>query len=102
MGNANVPPDLRVAAFHLGKCWFKLIHNGNSNFKLQQYGHDLDQGVPKPVQFRLVPNAKDLMGARTLTGLKDNAADELKDAVMEQKPREALRIIQEAQEQSTR
>jgi len=90
--NANVDaPKLKVSTFHLGKCWFKLIANSEQKFKLQKYRKDANSGdeagkeaqlsSQQLVHFRLVPNAKDLMGARILTGLKPGDMEQLKDAV---------------------
>mmetsp|Transcript_13709 Transcript_13709/g.29691 ORF Transcript_13709/g.29691 Transcript_13709/m.29691 type:complete len:406 (+) Transcript_13709:131-1348(+) len=93
-------PTLKVTAFHLGKCWFKLINkSGAVEFKLQKYGKDVGMGggeVTKPVHFRLVPNMKDLMGARILTGLQPGDVEQLKDAMEEPDPPKALSIIQNA------
>lgn len=91
-----------VSAFHLGKCWFKLIkHSGNQKFQLQKYGKDVvdpndGSQVSKPVTFRLVPNMKDLMGARILTGLKPGDVEKIKDAMEEPNPPKAQSIIQDA------
>eukprot|EP00584_Thalassiosira_punctigera_P023964 CAMPEP_0172555240 /NCGR_PEP_ID=MMETSP1067-20121228/58316_1 /TAXON_ID=265564 ORGANISM="Thalassiosira punctigera, Strain Tpunct2005C2" /NCGR_SAMPLE_ID=MMETSP1067 /ASSEMBLY_ACC=CAM_ASM_000444 /LENGTH=388 /DNA_ID=CAMNT_0013343755 /DNA_START=78 /DNA_END=1245 /DNA_ORIENTATION=- len=102
---ANVgAPGLKVTAFHLGKCWFKLIgKSGSVEFKLQKYGKDIGMGgtETKPVHFRLVPNMKDLIGARILTGLKPGDVERLKDAVEEPDPPKALSIIQNAANSDT-
>ncbi|KAL7520948.1 hypothetical protein ACHAWX_005641, partial [Stephanocyclus meneghinianus] len=57
---ANVgAPELKVSAFHLGKCWFRLIANsGSKMFKLQKCGNDSGSKTTKPIHFRLVPNMK--------------------------------------------
>eukprot|EP00581_Thalassiosira_minuscula_P013657 CAMPEP_0183727230 /NCGR_PEP_ID=MMETSP0737-20130205/25174_1 /TAXON_ID=385413 /ORGANISM="Thalassiosira miniscula, Strain CCMP1093" /LENGTH=389 /DNA_ID=CAMNT_0025958813 /DNA_START=37 /DNA_END=1203 /DNA_ORIENTATION=+ len=92
-------PELKVCAFHLGKCWFKLINSSETKkYRLQKYGKDAKKGdeVTKPIQFRLVPNMKDLMGARILTGLKPGDVESLKEAVEEPNPPKALSIIQNA------
>ena len=96
--NKGAPP-LRVSAFHLGKCWFGLINNpGSREYKLTKYGGSDDSKsrdeVTRAVVFRLVPNAKDLMGARILTGLKPGDVEQLRDAVEEPNPPKALSIIQ--------
>jgi hypothetical protein len=92
-------PELRVSAFDLGKCWFKLI-KGDKMFKLQTYGgkrvNNEDDSTIKPVQFRLVPNSKDLMGARILTGLKPGDVEQLKDAIETPDAPKAVSIIQKA------
>lgn len=100
---ANVDaPKLKVSAFHLGKCWFKLIANPEQKFTLQKYGKEANRGDAAPlssqqlVHFRLVPNAKDLMGARILTGLQPNDMEQLKEAVESPDPPKAMAIIQKA------
>lgn len=93
--------DLKVSAFHLGKCWFRLINNPNASYRLQKYGGDLNNGVTKPVQFRLVPNMKDLAASRILTGLGPGDVEELKSAVTEQDNNQrAIQIIEKAQRES--
>lgn len=109
--DANVgAPPLKVSAFHLGKCWFKLINGPASReYRLKKYrgggggddsgdapGGNDDDEVTRRVIFRLVPNAKDLMGARILTGLKPGDVERLKDAVEEPNHVKALSIIQGA------
>jgi hypothetical protein len=98
--NRGAPP-LKVSAFHLGKCWFRLINNtGSPEYKLRKYGGGGDDitnsgdEITRAVTFRLVPNAKDLMGARILTGLKPGDVEQLRDAVEEPNPPKALSIIQ--------
>ncbi|KAL7527144.1 hypothetical protein ACHAWF_002054 [Thalassiosira exigua] len=98
-------PELKVSAFHLGKCWFNLIHkSGSREYQLKKYGKDVGEGnevTSKPVRFRLIPNMKDLMGARILTGLKPGDVERLKDAVEEPNPPKALSIIQNAANSDT-
>ncbi|KAL9188683.1 hypothetical protein ACHAXT_007061 [Thalassiosira profunda] len=99
-------PALKVSAFHLGKCWFKLINgSGSQTFKLEKYGNGNDpkdgKGTAKPVHFRLVPNQKDLMGARVLTGLQPGDVEQLKEAVEEPDPPKAISIIQNAANRET-
>ena len=106
--NSSAPP-LKVSAFHLGKCWFKLIDkSGSRMYTLHKYTKDAHQDgggsaeeITKAVHFRLVPNAKDLMGARILTGLTPVDVEQLKDAVMEPNPPKALSIIQSAANSAT-
>lgn len=91
-------PELRVSAFHLGKCYFKLIQ-GHKMFELRKYGKnkgDDSSTSTKPVEFRLIPNSKDLMGARILTGLKPGDVDELKEAIETPDAPKAVSIIQSA------
>mmetsp|Transcript_16179 Transcript_16179/g.33864 ORF Transcript_16179/g.33864 Transcript_16179/m.33864 type:complete len:418 (+) Transcript_16179:162-1415(+) len=93
-------PDLKVSAFHLGKCWFRLIASEQKSFKLQKYGKDKGGEVNKPVCFRLVPNMKDLMGARILTGLQPGDVETLADAVKTTDTQKALAIIHRASTES--
>jgi hypothetical protein len=55
----NNAPELKVSAFHLGKCWFKLIEcSGERMFTLSKCGEDKGTETSKPIHFRLVPNMK--------------------------------------------
>ncbi|EED91245.1 hypothetical protein THAPSDRAFT_269135 [Thalassiosira pseudonana CCMP1335] len=95
-------PELKVSAFHLGKCWFKLINcSGSKMFKLQKYGEGNGEEHTKPIHFRLVPNMKDLMGARVLTGFKEGDVKKLKEAVETPNAPQALSIIQKASTDAT-
>lgn len=55
----NNAPELKVSAFHLGKCWFKLIEcSGERMFTLSKCGEEKGKETSKPIHFRLVPNMK--------------------------------------------
>ena len=106
VSNANKEaPPLKVSAFHLGKCWFKLINkSGEQEYTLQKYGgksndninDDKKEEIRRTINFHLVPNMKDLMGARVLTGLNPNDIQQLKDAVEEPNYPKAVSIVQQA------
>ena len=98
VSNANPSaPPLKVSAFHLGKCWFKLINkSGIQDYTLKKYGVENPTEITKRVHFHLVPNRKDLMGARILTGLSPGDVDSLKNAVENQDQSKAISIVQNA------
>lgn len=97
----NTPTKLRVSVFHLGKIWFKLISNPHPKFNLLKCGKDVnsedeDQFSEQVVQCRLIPNAKDLMGARVLAGLKPSDMEQLKEAVANPDLPKAMAIVKKA------
>ena len=103
MQAANQGMDLRVSALHLGKVWFKLLHNdqmkGNNKVELTQ----VDPNAPtvfKQVQMRLVPEMRDLVGARLLQGLDPNDVPRLQDAIESGDQDAARALIQTATEKS--
>jgi len=74
--SSNEDLDLRVSAFSLGKIWFRVLKNGdNTEVKLKQPGDDDSNAeVSNGVEYRLVPDTRDLLGARMLLTMdpKDN------------------------------
>ena len=60
----------------------------------------MGEEVTKPVNFRLVPNMRDLLGARVLTGLQPGDVQQLKDAVEAPNAQKAISIIQKASSES--
>jgi hypothetical protein len=103
MQAANQGMNLRVSALHLGKVWFKLLHNdqirGGKKVELTQ----VDPNAPtvfKQVQMRLVPEIRDLVGARLLQGLDPNDVPRLQDAIESGDQDAARALIQTATEKS--
>ena len=77
--SANEDLDLRVSAFSLGKIWFRVLKNGDAaEVKLKKPGADDSEGesATSDVEYRLVPDTRDLLGARMLLTMdpKDNEA----------------------------
>jgi len=63
---ANDSLDLKVSAFSLGKIWFSLLQDGsNSEVTLKAPGADEGTST-KGVEYRLVADTRDLLGARML------------------------------------
>ena len=77
--SANEDLDLRVSAFSLGKIWFRVLKNGDAaEVKLKKPGAADSEGesATSDVEYRLVPDTRDLLGARMLLTMdpKDNEA----------------------------
>lgn len=79
--SVNEGMDLKVAAFSLGKIWFKLL-NGDADREvmLKKPGDDDDQTqATTGVEYRLVPDTKDLLGARMLLTMNPEDGEKLKN-----------------------
>lgn len=66
---SNKDMDLKISAFSLGKIWFRILNAGDdTEVQLRSPGASTDAAVEttKGVQYRLVPDTRDLMGARML------------------------------------
>ena len=103
MQSTNKGMNLRVSALHLGKVWFKLLHNETmekDDVELRPAeGSDLPP-VRRKVSMRLVPEVRDLVGARLLQGLDPNDVPKLQEAI-ENDPEAARDIIRKAGERSS-
>lgn len=78
---ANAELDLKVSAFSLGKIWFNLL-NGQDDREvvLKTPGGDDVEGQPtKGVEYRLVPDTRDLLGARMLLTMTPEDGEKLKE-----------------------
>ena len=61
--------DLKISAFSLGKIWYKVLNGDQSEIKLKQPGADdsaAETFTGGKVEYRLVPDTRDLLGARML------------------------------------
>jgi hypothetical protein len=79
---ANEDMDLKVSAFSLGKIWFNLL-NGESDKEvlLKAPGNEEDQGqMTKNVEYRLVPDTRDLLGARMLLTMTPEDGEKMKQS----------------------
>jgi Tic22-like family len=65
---SNEQMDLKISAFSLGKIWFTLLNADSEGEKT------------KGVEYRLVPDTRDLLGARMLLTLSPEDGDKLKAA----------------------
>ena len=75
---ANDDLDLQVSAFSMGKIWFKMLEEGGGEVKLRAPGSDDDGETAKGVEYRLVPDQRDLMGARMLLTMDPADGERLK------------------------
>jgi len=73
--------DLRVSAFSLGKIWFKILNSdGDSNeVMLKSPGEEGEGVATKNVEYRLVPDTRDLLGARMLLTMNPEEGQKLQE-----------------------
>jgi len=77
--SANSEVDLKVSAFSLGKIWFKLLNSDpNMEVTLKSVSGDEATKTAKGVEYRLVPDTRDLLGARMLLTMTPEDSDKLK------------------------
>lgn len=76
-GNADM--DLRISAFSLGKIWFNVLNaDSEKEVTLKAPGSEGDGTPTKGVEYRLVPDTRDLMGARMLLTMDPEDGEKLK------------------------
>ena len=79
--SANEEMDLKVSAFSLGKIWFNLINNPEKEVILKSPGAADSEGeTTKGVEYRLVPDTRDLLGARMLLTMSPEDGEKMKEA----------------------
>jgi len=79
----NEGMDLKVSAFSLGRIWFDLLHaSPDKEVTLKAPGGDAltSQGV----EYRLVPDTRDLLGARMLLTMTPEDSEKIKDGMTEE------------------
>lgn len=77
--SSNKDMDLRISAFSLGKIWFKVLNADNdTEVMLKPPGGDGDGEITSGVEYRLVPDTRDLMGARMLLTMDPEDGEKLK------------------------
>jgi len=77
--SSNENMDLRISAFSLGKIWFKVLNADNATeVMLKPPGGDGDGEISTGVEYRLVPDTRDLMGARMLLTMDPEDGEKLK------------------------
>lgn len=99
--SVNEEMDLKVSAFSLGKIWFKLL-NGDPDREvmLKKPGDDDEMTeAAKNVEYRLVPDTKDLLGARMLLTMNPEDGEKLK-AGETMTPEMAQKAIEKAMTES--
>lgn len=81
-GSSPDNAELKVSAFSLGKIWFKILDDENASKETTLKplsGADGDENLPKEVQYRLVPDTRDLLGARMLLTMTPEDGEKLKE-----------------------
>jgi len=77
--SSNENMDLRISAFSLGKIWFKVLNSDNATeVMLQPPGGAGEGEMTSGVEYRLVPDTRDLMGARMLLTMDPEDGEKLK------------------------
>ncbi|KAL7571408.1 hypothetical protein ACA910_007713 [Epithemia clementina (nom. ined.)] len=76
----NEEMDLKVSAFSLGKIWFSLLQS-DKDITLRKPGEDESvTESSKNVEYRLVPDTRDLLGARMLLTMTPEDGEKLKES----------------------
>lgn len=77
---SNDELQLRISAFSLGKIWFKVLKsNKDTTVKLKEPGSDGESiTATQGVEYRLVPDTRDLLGARMLLTMDPEDGEALK------------------------
>jgi len=96
----NAELDLKVSAFSLGKIWFNLINaDADAEVQLTPPGGETTTESAKGVEYRLVPDTRDLLGARMLLTMSPEDGEKLKDGG-QMTPEMAQAAIQKAMTES--
>lgn len=80
--SSNSELKLQISAFSLGKIWFKILNaDENAEVKLKAPGAADDAATTstKGVEYRLVPDTRDLLGARMLLTMDPEDGEALKN-----------------------
>lgn len=77
---ANEEMDLKVSAFSLGKIWFNLLQSDKEVILKQPGEEDTSGESTKNVEYRLVPDTRDLLGARMLLTMSPEDGEKLKES----------------------
>lgn len=80
--SSNEEMELKISAFSLGKIWFNLLNSDpDKEVVLKKPGSEDAEGEKtKGVEYRLVPDTRDLLGARMLLTMSPEDGDKLKAA----------------------
>lgn len=96
--------DLKLSAFSLGKIWYKMLNNGGQEeIKLKQPGADDSEAEVLEggnVSYRLVPDTRDLLGARMLLTMTPEDGEEMKKAGDSMTPELAQKAVEKAMTES--
>lgn len=79
--STNEELDLRISAFSLGKIWFRVLNSDKPTaVQLKEPGSDAEAGPTESnVEYRLVPDTRDLLGARMLLTMNPEDGEALKN-----------------------
>jgi len=99
--SVNEDMDLKVSAFSLGKIWFKLLSgDADREVMLKKPGQDdSETEAAKGVEYRLVPDSKDLLGARMLLTMNPEDGEKIK-AGEQMTPEMAQKAVEKAMTES--
>ena len=95
--------DLKLSAFSLGKIWYKMLNNDQEEIKLKQPGADDSEAevlAGGNVEYRLVPDTRDLLGARMLLTMTPEDGEEMKKAGNSMTPELAQKAVEKAMTES--
>ena len=99
----NEELDLKLSAFSLGKIWFRILNGDQQEIKLKQPGADDSEAEVLPggnVEYRLVPDTRDLLGARMLLTMTPEDGEEMKKAGDTMSPELAQKAVEKAMTES--
>lgn len=86
----NEDMDLKVSAFSLGRIWFDLLHAApDKEITLKTPGSD-DATPTTGVEYRLVPDTRDLLGARMLLTMTPEDGEKMREGMTAEVAQEAL------------
>jgi hypothetical protein len=77
---SNEEMDLKVSAFSLGKVWFDLLNSDSDKEVLLKSPTSEEEETTKGVEYRLVPDTRDLLGARMLLTMSPEDGEKLKES----------------------
>lgn len=77
---ANEDMDLKISAFSLGKIWFNLLNSDNDAEVLLKSPETDESETTKGVEYRLVPDTRDLLGARMLLTMSPEDGEKMKES----------------------
>lgn len=99
---ANAEMDLRVSAFSLGKIWFNLLQSDREVVlkSTEEGGETTTTTTTNSVEYRLVPDTRDLLGARMLLTMSPEDGEKLKESGGTMTPELAQAAIKKAMEES--
>merc|ERR1711862_94602 len=91
--------NLKVSAFSLGQIWFTLLNNDgeeNSDVQVKMPMSGNAEKTIQGVQYRLVPDTRDLLGAKMMSSMSPADAEKLKGASDEENRKLAQEALQKA------